>query len=709
MKKIGVIILMFAFASMSHLAQAQQDSCTISTLPYSENFSSYPQGTLAYIDSCWSSLYYTTYDVPQIVMQGIGGGKCLQLAGDFGTYDYNIAIMPPLATGLDASDLMVSFYLRTNSLSSFFEVGVMTDPTNASTFVSVDTVYSLTTAQFYLHHVYLNNYTGNGQYIAFRWTVYNSAFDTYYAWVDDITVEMNSGCSMVEQLTVSDITGMSALLQWEDGAVGNVSSHTIEYLDVDSLLISISGVVGDHFVLSGLTPSTPYTVYVTSHCENGTSSNPDSISFTTACLSGGDLLFGEENHIVSRSFPIHKYSLSEEIYTASELGGARNLQSVSFHCTSAASNRNIALYLMPVEESVLTHFINLDSSAVKVYDGNVTITNGWVTIYFDDNYYYDGASNLMVVIDDNTSYYGSNSPNAFFFVDEPAGNMIRIYNTWSTNYNPNNASTYNGTLYHYRHRIKFGDVCNNLADCVSPYIYIDNITETSADVNIIPGNYENQWTVEYRRANEEVWMTEPSVTANPFSLNGLIPGSLYFVRVNPYCGSTGLDHWATRSFYTECGPALIPYTESFEDANSFHNDFLQCWQRHTTDAAHVASISTDITQAHGGERYLTIPADPNCEVIVVLPEITTPFLNTLQVEFYLSHPGNCTFEIGVMTDPDDAYTFQPIGTISTYSIDNYEKIIYPLLQYNGNGHYIAFRMYGGQAGLFRLSQLCHLL
>ena len=279
-------------------------------------------------------------------------------------------------------------------------------------------------------------------------------------------------CATVENLTVGDITGTSALLRWEAGYFGTVSSYNIEYLNPDSTRTSISGWEEDHYVLSGLAPSTTYTVYVTVECQEGTTSNPESISFTTSCLSGGDILFGDENHITSRSFPIHKYALSEEIYTASEIGGARNLQSVSFQCSSANSNRNIALYLMPVEQSVLTHFIPIDSTAVKVYDGNVTITNGWVTIYFDDNYYYDGSSNLMVVIDDNTSYYGSNSPNAFFFVDEPVGNMIRIYNTWSTNYNPSNAGNLNGTIYHFRHRIKFGDVCNNLVYCVSPYIYI---------------------------------------------------------------------------------------------------------------------------------------------------------------------------------------------------------------------------------------------
>ena len=286
-------------------------------------------------------------------------------------------------------------------------------------------------------------------------------------------VAQQDSCAMVENLMVGDITGTSALLRWDAGDFGTVSSYTIEYLNPDSTLTNIFGWVEDHFVMSGLEPNTPYTVYVTADCQEGTISNPDSISFTTGCASGGDILFGDGDHITSRNFHIHKYALSEEIYTASEIGGARNLQSISFHCTSANSNRNIALYLMPVEQNVLTHFIPLNSSAVKVFDGVVNMTTGWVTIYFDDNYYYDGSSNLMVVIDDNTGSYGSNTANSFYFVDEPMGNMIRIYSTASTNYNPNNTGNYNGTIYHYRHRIKFGDVCNNLVDCVSPYLYDD--------------------------------------------------------------------------------------------------------------------------------------------------------------------------------------------------------------------------------------------
>ena len=341
-KKLSLLLLLLGILPL--WTRAQQDSCSINTLPYSEDFSSYPLGTLTYIDSCWSSLYYTSYDVPTIVMQGIGGGKCLQLAGDFGTYDYNIGIMPPLADSINPSELMVTFYLKTSTLTNgLFEVGVMTDPTNISTFVPLSTVQNFTTTAFYPHHVYLNNYSDTGRYIAFRWTVYESPFTTYYAWVDDIIVETNPGCAMVENLMVGDITGTSALLRWDAGDFGTVSSYTIEYLNPDSTLTNIFGWVEDHFVMSGLEPNTPYTVYVTADCQEGTISNPDSISFTTGCASGGDILFGDGDHITSRNFHIHKYALSEEIYTASEIGGARNLQSISLHCTSANSNSNIAL------------------------------------------------------------------------------------------------------------------------------------------------------------------------------------------------------------------------------------------------------------------------------------------------------------------------------------------------------------------------------
>jgi len=698
-------LFLFLFGTFPLWMQAQQDSCAITSLPYTEDFSSFQQYLLIQ-DSCWTSLYYTSYNMPTIVMQGDGNGNCLQLSGEY-DFEYNIAVMPLLDYSYDIHTVMVSLYLKKSALSGCFEVGVMTDPTDESTFFPIDTLQNPTTIAFYPHHVYLNNYSGTGRYIAFRWRTYTAIFDPHYAWVDDITLQESTGCPEVEELRASNVTGTSAVLRWNDGPIGTVTGHTIEYIDSDSTITTITDVVGNEFALSWLTPNTTYNVNVSANCDNDSTSLPASISFTTACASGGDLLFGEENHITSRNFPIHKYALTEEIYTASEIGAARNLQSVSFHCTTAGSDRNIALYLMPVEQSMLTGFIPINSTAVKVFDGIVNMSAGWVTLYFDDNYYYDGSSNLLVVIDDNTNAYGSYTPNSFFFVDEPVGNMVRIANTWNTNYNPSSVSSYNGTIYHYRHRIKFGDVCDNQASCVAPYTYLSDISETFAQLNIVPGNGESSWTVEYRGEQDTLWTTDSSVTYSPYYLGSLAANTNYWVRVKPNCGNGISDHWATRSFRTTCGELPLPYSEDFETSLISEADgyFLSCWQRYSTADNPTATVATSLSEAHSGEHYLNLSAAPNDTTIVVLPGIYNILLSSLEIEFYLSDPGNDTLEIGVMYDPSDPDSFLPLDIIHPYSTNSYEKIVYPFLHYTDFTTHIAFRRTGGTAGNLKIDDL----
>ena len=160
-------LLLFLFGTFPLWMQAQQDSCAITSLPYTEDFSSFQQYLLIQ-DSCWTSLYYTSYNMPTIVMQGDGNGNCLQFSGEY-DFEYNIAVMPLLDDLYDIHTIMVSLYLKKGALSGCFEVGVMTDPTDESTFFPIDTLQNPTTIAFYPHHVYLNNYTGTGRYIAFRW------------------------------------------------------------------------------------------------------------------------------------------------------------------------------------------------------------------------------------------------------------------------------------------------------------------------------------------------------------------------------------------------------------------------------------------------------------------------------------------------------------------------------------------------------------
>lgn len=699
--KTFIAFLMTAIMITGLHTFAQQDSCTVTALPLFEDFTSFATG---YIPDtlCWKkhAQYTGYYGYPTITAQGLNSSNCLRLPG---TGSYSGIATPPLAETFSMSELMVSFYLKVSQTANHLIVGVMTDATDENTFIPVDTVYNPTTADFYLHHVYLNNYTDSGRHIAFRWLDNDDLFTATYALVDDITIQLTSPCAMVAQLRVSEITGNTARLVWEEGPLGTPNSYTVAYQNPDSSMTVVYNVTDHELVLSNLEHNTSYTVYVTTNCDSDYVSHTDSISFTTACMSGGDLIFGHDPYVSAHSFPACKYALSEEIYTASDLGGARNLQSLSLYCTSVGVSRNVSVYLMPVVQTTLTHFINVDASATKVYDGVVSPTTGWFTIYFDDNYYYDGANNLMLIIDDNTGTTGSNS--AFHFANSPEGNMIRISNSYYTNYNPANTNNYNGTIYHYRHQIRFNDVCDNLTNCVAPYVTIGAVSDTLAEVNIYSGNGDDQWTVEHRRCEDSLWTTANYVVGSPYYLTGLEPNTLYQVRVNPDCSGAGPDHWTTRTFHTDCGPMRLPYSEHFDECAVTDGDFLRCWRRYSTLPAQQAHVATNLAQAHSGEHYLAIPTVPNDTTVVVLPEITALPLDSLQVEFYLSHPGNAILEIGAMTDPDDVSTFQTIDTLSAYYENTYEMISYSLHHYTDSGRHIAFRVSDGTGGELRLDDL----
>lgn len=701
--KSFIFFLMTAIMAAGLHAVAQQDSCTVTTLPLFEDFSSFTTG---YIPDtlCWKkhAQYTGYYGYPTIVAQGLNGSNCLRLPG---TGSYSGVATPPLAGNFPINEIMVSFYLKVSQTVNHLIVGVMTNATDENTFIPMDTVYNPTTTDFYLHHVYLNNYADSGRHIAFRWLDNDDPFTATYALIDNITVQLTPLCAMVELLTASEITGNTVRLRWEDGPLGTPVSYTVEYRSPDSSMTVLNNLTDHEILLSGLEHNTSYTAYVTANCDSGAFSHTDSICFTTSCLSGGDLIFGVDPNIFNHTFPGYKYALSEEIYTASELGGARTLQSLSLYCVSGGSSRNVAVYLMPVAQATLTHFINVDTSATKVYDGIVTPTTGWVTIYFDDNYYYDGASNLMLIIDDNTGGYGSGNANGFHFANSPEGNMIRIANGYYTNYNPANTNNYNGTIYHYRHRIRFDEVCNNLADCVAPYVAIGAVTDTLAELDIYSVNGDDQWTVEHRPSGDSIWTTTYYVIGSPYYLTNLEPNTLYEVRVNPDCSGSGPGHWTTRMFHTDCGPLVLPYSEHFDESAVTDGDFLRCWRRYSSSAAQQAHRATNLSQAHSGEHYLAIPATANDTIIVALPEITALPLDSLQVEFYFSHPGNTVLEIGAMTDPDDVSTFQTIDTISAYYENTYEMISYSLHHYTGNATHIAFRVSGGTSGELRLDDL----
>ena len=229
-----------------------------------------------------------------------------------------------------------------------------------------------------------------------------------------------------------------------------------------------------------------------SHCDDGSTGDWVTESFNTECLIGGDIAIGESTTTAQYlpSYIYYKYSLTEQIFKSSELGNANTFHSISFQCATSTANttRTWAIYLMPTTETSVESFINIDATAVKVFEGSVTITGDWFTIPFDTVFNYDGSSNLMLIIDDNTGSYVS----SYNYNPHTPGNYHSryVYND-VTNYDPASASTYGGTAVDYRNNVIFGGECDTTTTCVAPHLALGAISNSTIEILHI----DNKFTI----------------------------------------------------------------------------------------------------------------------------------------------------------------------------------------------------------------------
>ena len=173
---------------------------------------------------------------------------------------------------------------------------------------------------------------------------------------------------------------------------------------------------------------------------------------TTGGGTGGDVTIGSgsSTNAYLPTYAYYKYSLTEQIYTAAEIGQAGTITAVSFKVSNSKSTtRTVDLYLKHTTKTAFTSKTGWEtlSSSDKVYSGSVTFNaSGWTTITLSTPFVYNGTSNLVIGMDDNTGSYVSSSSNSpkFYVYGTSANRALRIYND-NTNYNPASPSSYSGT------------------------------------------------------------------------------------------------------------------------------------------------------------------------------------------------------------------------------------------------------------------------
>ena len=155
------------------------------------------------------------------------------------------------------------------------------------------------------------------------------------------------------------------------------------------------------------------------------------------------------------TYTFNRYSFSEQIYTAAEIGSAGTIRTISFRVSSNATSRNVAIYLKHTTKTSFADNTDWESMSNSnlVFNGTVTFTSGWTDITLDTPFEYNGTSNLIVAVDDNNYDYTYNAMQCYTYNAGSNSNRSIYVTSDNTNYNPS-TTTYTGTRGNYCDQIK---------------------------------------------------------------------------------------------------------------------------------------------------------------------------------------------------------------------------------------------------------------
>ena len=628
-----------------------------------------------------------------------------------GTYgDYQYVVMPGIDTNFyPINTLQLKFWSRASgsSYSPVFQVGVMTDPNNVNTFQLVSTINVGNSSVYAEYITPLGNYSGEGCYIAIR-ALRNTA--SWYAYVDDITIETMPSCPPIANINVDGVTAGAAIVSWDylHGMPGTPVSYEIMFDSVNSTATPTTLTTTDnYYFFTGLEEGTDYRAYIRAACSDG--EGPwDSIDFTTAVLACVELdpaiadtvvLAGGTNttyYIPLNNY--YNYSYTQQLVTATEMGNAAaTLTGIDFdyaYTSPSTDKGNVSIYLANTSATSLSSsFVPYSSAFVLVYTGPMNCTQGWNHFEFSNPFSYDGTSNLLIVIHDNSGDYNGS---AYVFNSHSASGKARYINNDSSPYSLTSPGT--GTSYSYRNNMRlYAGECQTMATCAAPVATIVGVDTTEIEVAWIPGYQESSWDLDYRTSGNGAWTNAASsLTNNSYTISGLTPGTNYDIRVSHLCDTT--TYSSTITVATHCVPLPIPFTTSFETSEGFTSGTTgilpnTCWNKYTNySTSYYPYVYT--TYAHTGSNSMYMYTYTyNSYCYFTLPLLDVSF-DSLLVSFWLYKTSNsypdAKVQVGVMTDPTDYNTFTMVDEFSPVYGEGWTMFEADMRSYTGAYGNIAF-------------------
>ena len=673
----------------------------VDELPYEEGFEGIGGSGAAFFPGCWTRRTNSATLYPYV-------STTYHATGTSSLYFYASSTTYCMAAsqGLDLSqgegDYILTFKLyKTSSSYGRLDVGVMTDPDNMNTLTVLKSFYPTDLANastWYEFQVVVPAQTEGTSYLVF----YMPQGAANYLYLDDVKLDVAT-CSSPSGLTVSNVTGTSAIVSWTAAPVA-VEDYTLEYTeeDMEAWTPIITGETTA--MISGLTQGTVYQVRLYSNCLEG---NADTLttSFSTsvymACQDPdtvGTAIVGGDS-VTTYYVPVnnlYKYTYSQQIYTADEINPAHTptvITALAFkynYATAMTDKVDVDIYLAHRSDSTFSSTTDWTpiSSAQLVYHGDLNCSQGWNVFELDNFFSYNGTDNLVVIVDDNSNDYNSSS---CIFGAHTKTNAVLYTRSDSQNYDP--AAPGTGTLYSNRPSVKFFTCEQTIpVTCAAPSIYNQTADDESITLSWIPGLSESAWELRYKAAGETDWNTT-TVNASPYTIDNLEASTEYLVEMRSDCGGE-YSEWVSMTISTTCANVSVPFTENFENTTggTTYANFVNCWSRGTNNSSsYPYVVSTQSVSGmnslyfYGTSTTYCYAATPRFEDDVQMDSLLVTFQARKSTESYF-------IEVGIMTDPNDYSTFQLLGSFTPSEINNWEMAEVKTNNYTGDGRYVAFRI-----------------
>lgn len=631
--------------------------CAEQSVPYTETFEgTMPAGNYV-MPYCWNRIAYG--DNPHVGVDD-GGWSTSAHKGNgylifYGSNSEQIAILPTLA--VNANQLQVSFYYRngskdyTNYGTTYkypkFVVGVMSDPADAKTFVTVDTLPQETS--YTLAKVYLNGVPATHNYIAIKFvgTTYPSSSNGY---VDDISVDYLPTCLPAKDIHVEATTQTSATIAWTAG--GDETQWSVKYVqsgETDTVTTQVNGTPS--LTINGLKHSTSYSykVSVQSDCGNGDKAEvaTTTLSFATECA----LLTAVRDSIL---LDFEQYSDKQnfaDVPCWNTFAGKNNPANTWAVQSGDAYEGAMAAYLNNLSDNA--------KSAVLVTPELEIPEKSELSLYVRSGYSSSQTADdsLIVYINANPTLEGATR----------VGKITEL--TSGYQFFRFSLETFRGNYYVLIESYSYGSVLvdNILISpepaCLPPTkLLLGDVAARQATFSWTPGKNETQWQIVAVNNSQTVYFEETVDDTPSFTLDGLEPATTdtFNITINSVCDDVPSVEAlkGTLIFTTICEPAdhtaaapgdtlLFTSFEADDENEAFSPDEAAywdadkhiCWtnERVGGSSGNIWQVQQSSYRAHSGDQYLTIPNSSNDrpKVLFALPAMTFSAGQEIGLDFWL--------------------------------------------------------------------------